>query len=307
MTEDDGPARRADDDGTSAFDELLARLAEPAEPGDLLAEHPACPPRGAFPRRHGLTVVVAAMALAGVIAVGAGVAGVLAPDASSAAGVATPEPSAASAVTSAPPAEPVTPVAVPTAGSSTSIADLVDPRWVAEVSARSGIPERALSAYAGAAISLSRTQPGCGLGWNTLAAIGLVESDHGANGGSQLAEDGVVRPRIVGAALNGDGLAAVADTDRGALDGDTTWDHAVGPMQFIPATWAAFASDGDGDGIASVDQIDDAALTAARYLCAGGGDLTVPSNWIAAIAAYNPDVAYNNRVAEAADAYGVSG
>ena len=36
----------------------------------------------------------------------------------------------------------------------------------------------------------------------------------------------------------------------GRLDGDDTWDRAVGPMQFIPSTWAWSGRDGDGDGVA---------------------------------------------------------
>ncbi|MFT4307655.1 MAG: lytic murein transglycosylase [Microbacterium sp.] len=187
------------------------------------------------------------------------------------------------------------------------IAGLADPAWIARLAASTGIPERALAAYAGAALAIVDEYPRCGLGWNTLAGIGYVETEHGAFGGSQIDDDGVARPRIVGRALDGDGVQAIADTDDGALDGDAEWDHAVGPMQFIPSTWELYARDGDGDGAADIDDIDDAVLTAAAYLCETGGDLTVAANWIAAVAAYNDDVAYNNAVVDAADRYATAG
>ncbi|NIZ93562.1 lytic transglycosylase domain-containing protein [Kineosporiaceae bacterium B12] len=46
---------------------------------------------------------------------------------------------------------------------------------------------------------------------------------------------------------------------------------ALGPMQFMPATFAAYAVDGDGDGDTDVLDPADAVATAAAYLCAGGG------------------------------------
>ena len=46
---------------------------------------------------------------------------------------------------------------------------------------------------------------------------------------------------------------------------------AVGPMQFLPATWAAYGTDGDGDGIVDVMNPIDAVHGAARLLCANGG------------------------------------
>jgi membrane-bound lytic murein transglycosylase B len=163
------------------------------------------------------------------------------------------------------------------------------------------MPERALAAYAGAALWIDRTDRACGLGWNTLAAIGHVESEHGRMHGARILPDGEVSPSIIGIPLDGNGAIAIDDTDEGRLDGDANWDHAVGPMQFIPSTWATFAADGNGDGSGDVNNIDDAALAAARYLCQAGGDLSIAENWISAIAAYNPSMDYNTRVAEAAD------
>jgi membrane-bound lytic murein transglycosylase B len=108
---------------------------------------------------------------------------------------------------------------------------------------------------------------------------------------------------VVGIPLDGQGVAAIADTDGGLLDGDVTWDRAVGPMQFIPSTWSAYAQDGDKDGATDPQHMDDAALSAAVYLCESGGDLSVGESWIAAVTAYNPSVEYNTRVAAAADGY----
>ena len=113
-----------------------------------------------------------------------------------------------------------------------------------------------------------REDPGCGLPWTLLAAIGRVESDHGRYGGSVLGFDARPQPAIVGIALNGQGpVRAIGDTDDGRWDGDPVWDRAVGPMQFIPGTWATSGRDGDGDGLADPHDLDDAALAAAAYLC----------------------------------------
>lgn len=174
--------------------------------------------------------------------------------------------------------------------------DRVDAAWTTAASAATGIPERALAAYAAAALDLRDEQPGCGIGWTTLAAIGLAESDHGRHNGSTITLSGVVEPPIIGSIV-GD------DTDGGAIDGDRTADRAVGPLQFIPDTWARWGADGDGDRVADPHDIDDAALTAARYLCAASGTMTTAAGWDAGIAAYNPDPAYRERVAAAVSEY----
>ena len=72
-----------------------------------------------------------------------------------------------------------------------------------------------------------------GMSWTLLAAIGQVESGHGANPG-------------------------------------TSYAGAQGPMQFMPATWTAYAVDGDGDGDRDIQDPADSVFTAARYLCANG-------------------------------------
>ena len=150
------------------------------------------------------------------------------------------------------------------------------------------VPEAALRAYENAAARTASTDPACQIPWTLLAGIGRVESDHGRYGGSQLGEDGVSRPRIIGLPLNGVGpVAAIPDTDNGRLDGDKVWDRAVGPMQFIPSTWRWAGRDGDGDGVADPNDLDDAALAAAGYLCPAYGSILPESAMRAAIFRYN--------------------
>ncbi|WP_243844454.1 lytic murein transglycosylase [Salinibacterium sp. ZJ454] len=178
----------------------------------------------------------------------------------------------------------------------------VDQDWVARVAAATGIPSRALSAYAAADLTIDVEQPACGLGWNSLAAIGWIESGHGSHDGAVLGEDGYPVPAIRGPALNGNGVAAIRDTDGGTFDGDALWDRAVGPMQFIPDTWARWEADGNGDGNANPNQIDDAALAAARYLCASG-PMTATEGWRAAVFSYNHLDSYVDDVAATANRY----
>lgn len=181
-------------------------------------------------------------------------------------------------------------------------ASRVDPTWLASTSAATGIPARALAAYASAELTLRAEQPSCGLGWNTIAALGDIESGHGTHDGAVLGVDGYPVPAIIGPALNGQGYGAIRDTDSGAFDGDSVWDHAVGPLQFIPDTWFRWSADGNGDGVADPNQIDDAALAAARYLCASGS-LTAPDGWRRAVFSYNHLDTYVDRVAAVANAY----
>jgi len=88
-----------------------------------------------------------------------------------------------------------------------------------------------------------------GLRWTLLAAVGQVESGHGRTNG----------PSSAG---------------------------AVGPMQFLPATFAGYAVDGNGDGRTDPWDPADAIPTAARYLCASGVDGTAAGDQ-RALLAYN--------------------
>ncbi len=157
----------------------------------------------------------------------------------------------------------------------------------------SDIPAVAAAAYQQAAAAANRSTPACDIPWTLIAGIGRVESDHGRNGGSSLRADGEARPAILGPVLDGsDGNAAITDTDHGRYDGNTRWDRAVGPMQFIPSTWATWGRDGNGDATFDPENIFDSALAAADYLCASGGDLNTPDGAERAVLSYNHSPAY---------------
>lgn len=181
----------------------------------------------------------------------------------------------------------------------------VERSWLSTTASITGIPGRALQAYSQATAQLKREKPECGLAWNTLAALGLIESGH-AQG--KLTAKGDAVPKIVGPVLNGNGFAAIPDSDSGALDGDSRWDRAVGPLQFIPQTWQRYGRDGNGDGAADPQNIDDAALSAAGYLCAAADDtgsdgLNSASGWSQAILAYNQSSVYLKDIFDAAQRY----
>ncbi|MBW0102157.1 lytic murein transglycosylase [Pseudonocardia sp. KRD-291] len=180
--------------------------------------------------------------------------------------------------------------------------------WAENNAGRADIPERTLQAYARAEIAQRRSTPDCGLSWVTLAGIGSVESHHATYRGADLDGGGRVDPPIIGVSLDGSGgTAAIGDSDGGRLDGDPDADRAVGPMQFLPSTWATYGGDGNGDGVRDPQQIDDAALGAADYLCAGGRDTTSGSGWWSGVLAYNASEDYAREVWTAADSYATAG
>lgn len=103
---------------------------------------------------------------------------------------------------------------------------------------------------------------GFGRDWYVLAAVGQVESNHGQNMG----------PSTAG---------------------------AMGPMQFLPSTWAASGVDGDGNGTANIMDPRDAIPAAAGYLKDGGA----PRDWYAALYSYNHADWYVKKVFAVAEAY----
>lgn len=126
------------------------------------------------------------------------------------------------------------------------------------------------------------------LDWAILAAVGKVECDHGRN------RDPGCRPFTANAA------------------------GAVGPMQFLPPTWAlghaigetrvavppapdgqGYATDGDGDGTADIWQPADAIAGAARLLVANGA----PGDYARALFAYNHADWYVDKVLDQAAEY----
>ncbi len=168
----------------------------------------------------------------------------------------------------------------------------------------SGIPAAALTAYQRAAQVIDAADPSCHLAWPLIAAIGRVESNHGRYGGNTLTPAGFSRPGIYGIPLDGrNGTARVADTDGGQYDHDPVYDRAVGPMQFIPSTWSVVGVDADGDGKRDPQDINDAALATAVYLCSGKEDLSTPAGQQAAVYRYNHSQSYVDLVLSIMRAY----
>jgi membrane-bound lytic murein transglycosylase B len=160
--------------------------------------------------------------------------------------------------------------------------------------AEAGIPATILDAYKKAETELAASKPGCNLPWQLLAAIGKVES--GQARGGQVDASGTTTSKILGPALDGNGFALIKDTDNGAYDGNSTYDQAVGPMQFIPSTWAWAGRDGNGDGKKDPNNIYDAALAAGHYLCRNDWNLSTDAGLRSAILSYNNSTDYLNTV-----------
>ena len=104
------------------------------------------------------------------------------------------------------------------------------------------------------------------LPWTLLAGIGMEETGHGAHTATSTA-------------------------------------GAQGLMQFMPATWAAYGVDGDGDGHADIHTAADSIYSAANYLTASGVTAGV-EGVRRAIFAYNHADWYVNDVLYYAAAYG---
>jgi hypothetical protein len=141
--------------------------------------------------------------------------------------------------------------------------------WTHPAAPVADIPGEYLTEYRAAA----STCPG--LSWSVLAAVGKVESDHG-------------RSRLPGVRSGANSAGA------------------RGPMQFLPATFAAFSSGAHpvppgGARPPSPYNRHDAVHAAANYLCASGArnGRDVPG----AVFAYNHSAAYVSMVLAQAGAY----
>jgi membrane-bound lytic murein transglycosylase B len=101
-------------------------------------------------------------------------------------------------------------------------------------------------------------------------------------------------------------LAAVHYVESGQR-GDTTvssYAGAQGPMQFMPATFRAYAVDGDGDGVANIYDVHDAVFSASKYLAANGA---ASGNVTNALFRYNHSMAYVQKVLGIARGFGYTG
>ncbi len=175
---------------------------------------------------------------------------------------------------------------------------------VVSTASASGIPAVALAAYQRAATVIDTADQTCHLPWQLVGAIGRVESDHGRTGGSVLTDQGFAKPPILGPALDGrHGTSTIRDTDAGQYDGDSRYDRAVGPMQFIPSTWAIVGVDADNDGRRDPQDIYDAALGSAVYLCSGPDDLATTAGQRSAVFRYNHSRRYVDLVLAISRAY----
>ncbi|MCQ4080812.1 hypothetical protein NGB36_09410 [Streptomyces sp. RB6PN25] len=149
----------------------------------------------------------------------------------------------------------------------------------------SGIPKTVLAAYEQAAGTLAQEEPGCHLPVAVLAGIGKIESNH-AEGGAVDTNGTTLRP-ILGPVLDGsNGYAAIPNVYGTQWGQSGVWARAVGPMQFIPSTWARWGGGGDPSNV------NDAALAAGRYLCADGRNLSTPAGLRSAIVSYNDSQQY---------------
>jgi len=177
--------------------------------------------------------------------------------------------------------------------------------WAVARAPALGMPVIALEAYAYAAKVAEVENEGCHLAWTTLAGIGMVESHNGTYRGATIAPNGDVTPPIRGVLLDGsNGNLEIAETEGGLRDSDRGNARAMGPMQFIPETWRLYGVGANNEGgTNSPDNIFDAALSAAGYLCFRGHDLATPEGWIKALRAYNLSDQYARTVRDWATAY----
>jgi murein DD-endopeptidase MepM/ murein hydrolase activator NlpD len=169
-----------------------------------------------------------------------------------------------------------------------------------------GIPPTVFSAYLAAEVNAPSIADGCVVDWPVIAGIWKVESGHATHGGRTVTPAGDVTPPLYGPTLDGSlpGTAIITDTDAGVLDGDPTWDRAVGPAQFLPGSWRAYGQDGNRDGTADPQNVYDAALATVAHLClTAPGDYTNPPDLARALRRYNNSTQYVATVAGWIDYY----
>lgn len=160
-----------------------------------------------------------------------------------------------------------------------------------------------IDAYFRAAVQMAERRPTCGISWDQLAGVGLIESRHGSFGGNVVGQDGRTSGEILGPVLDGNPFGPIADSEGGALDGNTEWDRAVGPMQFIPTSWEIYGLDGNEDGVNDPHNLYDAAYAAAEHLCRGYSGIQNDSVYRRSLLGYNRSTVYGSDVMAARRGY----
>ena len=174
--------------------------------------------------------------------------------------------------------------------------------WSHKRSGPYDIPETALRAYAYAAWAVAK-QKNCNLGWPTLAALGESLSNHGRANDSQLGDDGTTTVPLRGLNLFDPAHPQeVADTDAGFFDGDPTKDIPIGPLQIMPSRWEQFNAAVEPDAKPNPDNINDASLTLAGFLCSVG-DPSTPDGWANGVQQINANPEFVKQVHAIAKKY----
>jgi len=164
--------------------------------------------------------------------------------------------------------------------------------WASRTSQWLDIPLRAMTGYARATVTLGKEQPGCHLSWITLAAIGKVTSDHGRAQSGQLGDNGTLAKPL--------GTVEVLDFYHRPV----STPGAAGPLQLSPAVWSKWQQSASG-GKPDIQNVDDAALTAGRALCANGRDLA--TDWWNGVSTLEPAPVVLHRTLATTNVYGTVG
>lgn len=150
--------------------------------------------------------------------------------------------------------------------------------WSLRVGVQTGVPARAVEGYGLAEMWMRSEAPACRLSWTTLAGIGQVATGHGSRDGGSIGPDGVSTKAIV------------------------TEDGRRGPLLVRSAQWREHRYRASRDGEKpDPQQVDDAAVTVARQLCAQAKDLTQPARWWSAVRAHGGSTRFAQDVFTAAD------
>lgn len=129
------------------------------------------------------------------------------------------------------------------------------------------LPGAAYSAYLRASSAVRDSDPDCDVPAALLVGIGRIMGNHGRSASSTLSIAGVSSSPMRGL-IGGD----VPDQDGGAIDGISTADLRVGPLQILPSQWSEF--DPQQEIASSPNWLYSSAIVASRVLCSSGNDLS---------------------------------